>query len=520
MDDLATNDVDVDNAVIEDANVTLTCFLETDRFVQAKSEELNKWKLFDAYEEVEDTGKSYINGRWVCTEKFDDKGLRLKAIFVAKGFQEKSVIQSDSRTGNKECMRILFVVISQNSWTLNSIDIRSAFLQGSPITRDIYLKPPPESNSKNVLWKLKKCIYGLNDAARMWYFAVLDELTTLFCVRLTSDYAVFMWYLNDELCGVMELHVDDILWSGTPSFQEKVIKPFCDKFMIGSAASTSVSHMVHLGIRISQSEDGIFIDQDEYVQEINSIPISRASKLKKQHQCDGSEATLYRKLVGKLNWVSTQTRPDIAFSVCLLSSSMSKPKIDDLMLANKTLNYLKNNPLPVRYPKLGKDISLYGYSDASLANLPSGRSAIGYVVFAVSNNGQVSAPIAWKSNSTKRVVRSTLAAETSALTDCLDCAFCLSSVFGEILFRVRSLPTVPIFAFTDNQSLVDNAHSTTMPKEHRLRVDMAIVKEMIDKNELQKLIHVESEDQVADCLTKKGANPTKISKVFEDGRLL
>ena len=66
---------------------------------------------------------------------------------------------------------------------------------------------------------------------------------------------------------------------------------------------------------------------------------------------------------------------------------MSKPKIDDLILANKTLNYLKNNPLPVRYPKLGKDISLYGYSDASLANLPSGRSAIGYVVFAESNNG-------------------------------------------------------------------------------------------------------------------------------------
>ena len=59
-----------------------------------------------------------------------------------------------------------------------------------------------------------------------------------------------------------------------------------------------------------------------------------------------------------------------------------------------------------------------------------------------------------------------------------------------------------------------------MPKEHRLRVDMAIVKEMLDKNELRKLTHVESKDQVADCLTKKGANPTKISKVFEDGCLM
>ena len=62
-------------------------------------------------------------------------------------------------------------------------------------------------------------------------------------------------------------------------------------------------------------------------------------------------------------------------------------------------------------------------------------------------------------------------------------------------------------------------HLLTMPKEHRLKIDMTIVKEMINNNELQKLFHVKSADQVADCLTKKGVNPTKISKIFEDGCL-
>ena len=107
--------------------------------------------------------------------------------------------------------------------------------------------------------------------------------------------------------------------------------------------------------------------------------ISREKQPNKNELCDGSESSLYRKLVGKLNWVSSQTRPDIAFSVCLLSSSMTRPKIEDVLLANKTLTYIKSNPLSVRYPKLGniEQISLYCYSDASLANLSSGRSACG-----------------------------------------------------------------------------------------------------------------------------------------------
>ena len=77
----------------------------------------------------------------------------------------------------------------------------------------------------------------------------------------------------------------------------------------------------------------------------------------------------------------------------------------------------------------------------------------------------------------------------------------------------------PIRAFTDNKSLVDNAYSTTMPKEHRLKIDLAIIKEMISKNELQKLSFVTSDNQIADCLTKRGANPRKISKIFQDGCL-
>ena len=44
-------------------------------------------------------------------------------------------------------------------------------MQGDYITRDVYIKPPPEAScNENVVWKFKKkCVYGLADASLKWY---------------------------------------------------------------------------------------------------------------------------------------------------------------------------------------------------------------------------------------------------------------------------------------------------------------------------------------------------------------
>ena len=56
-----------------------------------------------------------------------------------------------------------------------------------------------------------------------------------------------------------------------------------------------------------------------------------------------------------------------------------------------------------------------------------------------------------------------------------------------------------------------------MTTEHRLRIDLAIVKEMLWKNEVLALNFVPSAYQLADCLTKKGANALRLLRVLEDG---
>ena len=100
-------------------------------------------------------------------------------------------------------------------WEIHSLDITSAFLQGNSIEREVYLKPPSEAGTDGRVWRLKHCIYGLNDAPRAWYDRVRKELLDLDGKTSSFDEAMFLWH-DDEcrLIGLVVTHVDDfVLWN-------------------------------------------------------------------------------------------------------------------------------------------------------------------------------------------------------------------------------------------------------------------------------------------------------------------
>lgn len=63
----------------------------------------------------------------------------------------------------------LLAVICQNKWQVHSMDIESVFLQDMQLSRETYVRPPPEAGKENILWELNKCVYGLADASLYWY---------------------------------------------------------------------------------------------------------------------------------------------------------------------------------------------------------------------------------------------------------------------------------------------------------------------------------------------------------------
>ena len=133
----------------------------------------------------------------------------------------------------------------------------------------------------------------------------------------------------------------------------------------------------------------------------------------------------------------------------MLSSTMKNPKIENVLAANKLLRKVKQQPLRINFPNLSDlgNIQLICFSDASLANLPSGRSSGGHIVFTATPDGAC-CRIVWKSHTLKRVVRSTLASETSAMIDALDSAFFVAKILTAILHsKCKESPAnIPIIA--------------------------------------------------------------------------
>ena len=131
------------------------------------------------------------------------------------------------------------------------------------------------------------------------------------------------------------------------------------------------------------------------------------------------------------------------------------------------------------------------------------------------SNGNL-CPLFWESKKIRRIVRSTLAAETLAASDAIDNAYYLAKVFSEIIFG--SSRKIPIVLMVDNKSLAENVYTMKNVQEKRLRIDLAAIKELIVEGRLE-LCWVDTKQQIADALTKKGVNPMKLNEMFQNGFL-
>lgn len=180
----------------------------------AKQRELQSWKSQKVYEEVTDEGQNFMNVRWVITPKVIDNKPSTKARLVGKGFQEFQDYRTDSPTCSRESVRLCLSITASMKWTLHSLDIKTAFLQGYAIERTVFIKPPKEANTEK-LWKLMKCVYGLADAPRQFYLRLRQELIKLGVTPSPFDNGLFYWRVGDALHGILVCHVDDIMWSGT-----------------------------------------------------------------------------------------------------------------------------------------------------------------------------------------------------------------------------------------------------------------------------------------------------------------
>ena len=105
-----------------------------------------------------------------------------------------------------------------------------------------------------------------------------------------------------------------------------------------------------------------------------------------------------------------------------------------LRCINRTIKKAKKEKSQILIPDLGnpKLLQIVAYSDASFANLMDGGSQGGHIIFLMGENGQYM-PISWQSKRIKRIVKSTLAAETLAMVDLAEACLFYHSLIIELL---------------------------------------------------------------------------------------
>ena len=109
-------------------------------------------------------------------------------------------------------------------------------------------------------------------------------------------------------------------------------------------------------------------------------------------------------------------------------------------------------------------------------------------------------------------------AETLPFVDGAEKAYLMSKLLAEILHNKKK-SYLTIECRTDNKSLFQAAHTLKTLKDRRLNVEIAIVRQMLEREEIE-LVWIKAKEQLADVLTKKGASSLTLLKALQEGLLV
>jgi hypothetical protein len=467
-------------------------------------------------------GRRPIKARWVFDIKRNSDGTveRYKARLVAKGFLQqygRDYLETFAPTPSFASVRLLSVTALQKEWGVDHVDIVTAFLYGElEEWENVYLKTPPGyEQSADELFQLKKCLYGLKQAARKWHQKICKVLTKCGLRQTEADKCVFTAYnKRDELVASVAIHVDDILITGTEKMRAAIKEALKKVFKIKDLGQLSW----YLGVKFDWTKDQVILSQEAYTEGILKKhrmeranprrtpaektklrkPITELSQEEEQQleKC-GKTTTAYRGVVGELRYLADKTRPDIAYAVGQLARHLQDPRQEHWIAVRNVLSYLRGTTnFGLRFKKTSKARAnlekIVGASDSDWAQDLDDRSSTSGYIF-IHSGGAIS----WSSKKQPTVARSTAEAEIIALDHCAREALWLRKLEQEL--RFKSGPTV---LKEDNEAAIaiSDKHARTQRTKHIDVKYFAISSEV--QQGLFDIQPVASADNIADTFTK------------------
>nr|GEY23451.1 retrovirus-related Pol polyprotein from transposon TNT 1-94 [Tanacetum cinerariifolium] len=248
-----------------------------------------------------------------------------KARLVANGYRQEVGIDFEESFESIACIKAIRIFIANatsKNITIYQMDVKTTFLNGD-LKEEIYVSQPEgfvDPNHSTHVYHLKKALYGLKQAPQAWYNSL-------------------------------------------------------SRFLLEKKFSK--------GLQVSQSPEGIFINQSKFALEIlkkfgmdsyDTVDTPMVDRLKLNEDPLGIpvDQTRFRSMVGSLMYL-TANRPDLVFAVCMCARYQASPTKKHLEALKRVFRYLRGTiNWGLWYPK-DTTIALTAYADADHAGCQDTR---------------------------------------------------------------------------------------------------------------------------------------------------
>ncbi|GJR26034.1 retrovirus-related pol polyprotein from transposon TNT 1-94 [Tanacetum coccineum] len=201
-------------------------------WIDAMQEEIHEFERLEVWELVSCPDKVFlIKLKWIYKVKTNESGgvLKNKSQLVAQGFRQEEGIDFEE----------LFAPVSR----IEAIRI---------------------FDNPSHVYKLKKALYCLKQAPHAWYDMLSSFLISQQFYKGAVDPTLFTRHAGNDI-SLVQIYVDDIIFASTNT-------AMCNEFANQMTNKFKMSMMgqmpFFLGLQISQSPRGIFMNQSKYASEI------------------------------------------------------------------------------------------------------------------------------------------------------------------------------------------------------------------------------------------------------------
>ncbi|CAI7818335.1 unnamed protein product [Closterium sp. NIES-54] len=390
---------------------------DAEKWKQSVKEEYDSLLENEAWELCElPPGKKAMSSKLIFRHKYGPDGelTRYKSRLVAKGFQQtkgKDFDEIFAHVGKGTTLRVMLGTAANHGWRIKQMDITTAFLNGIILEELYMLQLEGLDDGSGRVCKLKKAIYGLNQAPRAWYHKLEETPLAGGFKKSECDHSLFLLQEKEQFLMLL-VYVDDILlFSESSAMIERVEEMLEMQFKCLKMGDVKY----FLGMHVERDLDkGVLrLHQRKYCEGL-------AEKYGLQ---DGGKPATPLPSDFTVEPCADEEVPEIAFATSRLASVVSLPSHEQLEAAKRLVRYvsatasvgLEYSAVRQRLQRGAADLSkgemlLTCHTDASFNSVKADGTSIGGYV-CLFGGGAVS----WRSKKQNEVGLSSCETEYMAL---------------------------------------------------------------------------------------------------------